>query len=357
MRKSKGQTIDSFYTNKDEKIKKRNNRKSKNVKERNSARTQKTRKGKTQKSNNEDNDIINLDNEIIIGMTLKEESKKDTKAKKSKSKKPKDKKTVSKSKPVKKTQTAKNNKKPKKKNIKLKILKWIFLLAILATAIILFMLSSVFNITNITNITVTNNNKISEQEIISLSGLTKNENMFKVLNKKVEESIEQNPYIENVKITKTISGTVNLEVTERVATYMLKFANGYVYINNQGYMLEISQEPLELPIISGFKTPTENIKEGNRLVVEDLKELENVIKIMEIAKTTSVGAIIAEIDISDPTNYKIIVPSENKTVEFGDLTNINVKILKIEYIIEQEKGKQGEIYFQGAEKAVFREKV
>ena len=349
MRKSKGQTIDSFYTNKDEKIKKRNNRKSKNIKERNSARTQKTRKGKTQKSNNEDNDIINLDNEIIIGMTLKEESKKDTKAKKSKSKKSKDKKTVSKSKPVKKTQTAKNNKKPKKKNIKLKIVKWIFLLAILATAIILFMLSSVFNITNIT---VTNNNKISEQEIISLSGLTKNENMFKVLNKKVEESIEQNPYIENVKITKTISGTVNLEVTERVATYMLKFANGYVYINNQGYMLEISQEPLELPIISGFKTPTENIKEGNRLVVEDLKELENVIKIMEIAKTTSVGAIIAEIDISDPTNYKIIIPSENKTVEFGDLT-----ILKIEYIIEQEKGKQGEIYFQGAEKAVFREKV
>ena len=216
------------------------------------------------------------------------------------------------------------------------------------------MLSSVFNITNIT---VTNNNKISEQEIISLSGLTKNENMFKVLNKKVEESIEQNPYIENVKITKTISGTVNLEVTERIATYMLKFANGYVYINNQGYMLEISQEPLELPIISGFKTPTENIKEGNRLVVEDLKELENVIKIMETAKTTSVGAIIAEIDISDPTNYKIIIPSENKTVEFGDLTNINVKILKIEYIIEQEKGKQGEIYFQGAEKAVFREKV
>ena len=143
-------------------------------------------------------------------MTLKEEPKKDTKAKKSKSKKPKDKKTVSKSKPVKKTQTAKNNKKPKKKNIKLKIVKWIFLLAILTTAIILFMLSSVFNITNIT---VTNNNKISEQEIISLSGLTKNENMFKVLNKKVEESIEQNPYIENVKITKTISGTVNLEVS------------------------------------------------------------------------------------------------------------------------------------------------
>ncbi len=349
MKKSKGQTIDSFYTSKDEKTKRRNTKKVKNIKEK---RPAKTRKGRTQKNNNEDNDIIDLNNEIVIGMTLKEEPKKDNKTKKNK--KQKDKKTVKKSKPTKKVQTTKNNKKPKKKNIKLKIIKWIVLLALLATAIILFMLSSVFNITNIT---VTNNNKISEQEIISLSGLTKNENMFKISNQKVKEAVKQNPYIESVKITKTISGTVNLEVTERVATYMLKFANGYVYINNQGYMLEISQEPLELPIISGFKTPTEDIKEGNRLIVEDLKELENIIKIVETAKTTSVGAIIAEIDISDPTNYKIIIPSENKTVEFGELTNINIKILKIEYIIEQEKGRQGEIYFQSTEKAVFREKV
>ena len=349
MKKSKGQTIDSFYTSKDEKTKRRNTKKVKNIKEK---RPAKTRKGRTQKNNNEDNDILDLNNEIVIGMTLKEEPKKDNKTKKNK--KQKDKKTVKKSKPTKKVQTTKNNKKPKKKNIKLKIIKWIVLLALLATAIILFMLSSVFNITNIT---VTNNNKISEQEIISLSGLTKNENMFKISNQKVKEAVKQNPYIESVKITKTISGTVNLEVTERVATYMLKFANGYVYINNQGYMLEISQEPLELPIISGFKTPTEDIKEGNRLIVEDLKELENIIKIVETAKTTSVGAIIAEIDISDPTNYKIIIPSENKTVEFGELTNINIKILKIEYIIEQEKGRQGEIYFQSTEKAVFREKV
>ena len=32
-------------------------------------------------------------------------------------------------------------------------------------------------------------------------------------------------------------------------------------------------------------------------------------------------------------------------------------ILKIEEIIEKEKGKEGEIYFQNSEKTVFREKV
>ena len=61
MKKSKGQTVDLLYKSK-EKPKKQN----------------KKTKNKKQKS---DNEVINLDNEIIIGMTLKEEPKKTTKNK------------------------------------------------------------------------------------------------------------------------------------------------------------------------------------------------------------------------------------------------------------------------------------
>lgn len=326
MKKSKGQTVDLLYKSK-EKPKKQN----------------KKTKNKKQKS---DNEVINLDNEIIIGMTLKEEPKKKKEQPKTKIKKTK--------KNTNKVQKTKKRHKTKKKNIKLKIVKWIFLLALLATAIILFLLSSVFNITDIV---VENNKKISEQEIVNLSGLVKNENMFKTTNKKIKEGIKQNPYIEDVVITRELSGKVKLKVIERTPTYMIKFANGYAYINNQGYILEISEEALHLPIITGFKTSSEEIKAGNRLEVDDLKELENVIKIMETAKNTSIADIITEIDISNSNNYKLVIASEGKTVQFGDLNNINVKILKIEYILEQEKGREGEIYFQNTEKAVFREKV
>lgn len=329
MKKSKGQTVDLLYKSK-EKPKKQN----------------KKTKNKKQKS---DNEVINLDNEIIIGMTLKEEPKKNKKKKEQpKTKIKKTKKNTNK------VQKTKKRHKTKKKNIKLKIVKWIFLLALLATAIILFLLSSVFNITDIV---VENNKKISEQEIVNLSGLVKNENMFKTTNKKIKEGIKQNPYIEDVVITRELSGKVKLKVIERTPTYMIKFANGYAYINNQGYILEISEEALHLPIITGFKTSSEEIKAGNRLEVDDLKELENVIKIMETAKNTSIADIITEIDISNSNNYKLVIASEGKTVQFGDLNNINVKILKIEYILEQEKGREGEIYFQNTEKAVFREKV
>ena len=236
----------------------------------------------------------------------------------------------------------------------LKFVKLLFVILILLTAIVIFMLSSIFNIKEIK---VRKNNKISTEEIINLSTLKIDNNMFKTTNKTIRNNIKTNAYIENVKIKRSINGIVTLDIIERKPTYMLKFANAYVYINNQGYMLEMSETPLELPTITGFKTPSEQIKEGNRLEIEDLKKLEDVIKIMNSVSDKTFSGTITNIDIEDSTNYKLTLTSENKIVNFGDTTNINVKLLKIEEIIEKEKGKEGEIYFQNSEKTVFREKV
>lgn len=332
MKKSKGQTVDLLYENK----------KTKNKKS--------TRKKNTSKKENDK--IINLDNEIIIGLTPKKEEK--TKAKKKNNNKNKTSNVKKKNSNKKKTQQNKKNTSNPKKRIWLKFAKWLFIILLLLTAIVIFMLSSIFNIKEIK---VVNNSKISTEEIINLSTLKIDNNMFKTTNKTIRDNIKTNAYIENVKIKRSINGTVTLNIIERKPTYMLKFANAYVYINNQGYMLEMSETPLELPAITGFKTPSEQIKEGNRLEVEDLKKLEDVIKIMNSAVETTFASKITEIDISDSNNYKLSITSENKVVDFGTATNINVKLLKIEEIVEKEKGKEGEIYFQNSEKTVFREKV
>ena len=333
MKKSKGQTVDLLYENK----------KTKNKKS--------TRKKNTSKKENDK--IINLDNEIIIGLTPKKEEK--TKAKKNNNNKNKKNNIKKKNANKKKLQQSKNiTKNNPKKRTWLKFVKWLFVILILLTAIVIFMLSSIFNIKEIK---VVNNNKISTEEIINLSTLKIDNNMFKTTNKTIRNNIKTNAYIENVKIKRSINGIVTLDIIERKPTYMLKFANAYVYINNQGYMLEMSETPLELPTITGFKTPSEQIKEGNRLEIEDLKKLEDVIKIMNSVSDKTFSGTITNIDIEDSTNYKLTLTSENKIVNFGDTTNINVKLLKIEEIIEKERGKEGEIYFQNSEKTVFREKV
>ncbi len=341
MKKSKGETVDLLYLNKSDTKKKAKNTKS------TSRSTQRNKKQKTNGNIKQANNTkINLDNEIIIGLTPKvSESKQTNNVKKQVKKK------VNKSK---KPNTKVTKRDAKKRKIKLKIVKWTTLLILLVVAIILFMLSDIFNIKQII---VNNNSKVSTEEIINLSTLQTNKNMFKTTNRTIREGIKSNPYIEDVKIKRNLNGTVTLEITERVPTYMLNFANGYVYINNQGYMLEISEEKIDVPVITGFQTPADTIKAGNRLIEEDLKKLGDVIKIMESAKSNSIANLITQIDITDSENYKLTLESESKTVQFGSATDINIKLLRVKALLEEEKGKEGEIYFQDANKTVFREEV
>ena len=352
MKKAKGQTVDLLYVNKNKENKKTKGAGTASGHQRNN------KKKKTRKPQSNSNEKINLDNEIIIGLTPKITENKTPKNNKKRktSKKTKNKKTNNKINQKQKSKTIEKqkNSKTKKSKHKNKIIKWIIIFILVLAAVILFMMSSIFNITQII---VTNNSKTSSEEIINLSTLKIGVNMFKTTNKTIRNNIKTNPYIEEVKIKRSLNGIITLEIQERIPTYMLKNANSYIYINNQGYMLEISETALDLPIITGFSTSAENIKEGNRLDVEDLKKLEDVIKIMESAKSNSLADIITTIDISKSTNYKLTIESEAKTVQFGDATNINIKMLRIKEIINQEKGVEGEIYFQDSDKTVFREKV
>lgn len=325
---------------------------------------------KKQKNKKNNDNKINLDNEIIIGLTPKKEesSKKKVKSKKksiSKNKtnsvKKEHKKNKNKyekvNKPIqkKKTTNVKVKKKIQKKSQKSKLIKWTILLILLVLCIVLFLLSSVFNVKNIV---VNGNNKIAKEEIISLSKLQINENMFKTINSKIKENLKSNPYVDDVKIKKSLKGTITLDVKERTVTYMLTYANAYVYINNQGYILELSDTPLEVPTIVGTTTSQENIKEGNRLVTEDLEKLDTVIKIMATCKTKGIDTVITGIDISNSQDYILTIASELKTVHFGDFSEMNEKVMWIQECIERKKGIEGEIFVNNLKKnAYFRSKV
>ena len=260
-----------------------------------------------------------------------------------------------KKKTLKKKVTKKTNKKANKKNIKTrKVIAILLFMIILMVIIILIMFSKLFNITKIT---VLNNSKVSKEEIVAPSLLVENQNMFKVSKRRIANSIKANAYIEDVKITKKFNGEVIIDVKERVPTYMLYCEKGYAYINNQGYILEVSDVALNLPVIKGYST--KDINAGNRLEKQDLEKLDIVIQIMDTANSKQIKEIITEIDITDKNNFILSIPSEKKTVQFGDESNINVKILWIIDIISRTKDVEGEIIVKSPDikKAYFREKV
>ena len=301
---------------------------------------------------NKESNLFDFDKEIVIGMPKIPETKQQKNKRKNKNisnnkKKPAVTKKISK----------KQEMAIKKRKLILKIIRTIVLIGILIGTLIYILLSPLFNIKDVT---VTGNNKLSREEIISLSEIRTEENIFKTSKNDIKNKIKTNPYVENVKIRRKLPDKVEIIVVERVATYMLPFANSYVYINNQGYMLEITSQKANLPIITGFSTPEENLHEGERLLSEDLVKLGEVLQIIESANANGIQALITKIDISNRQDYTIMLEKEKKLVHMGDVSNLSTKMSYINKIIQDEAGIEGEIFVNTDltnKGAVFREKV
>ena len=238
-----------------------------------------------------------------------------------------------------------------------RFVKWTAVFAIIIGGTIYFMLSPFFNIKNIQ---VTGNEKIASEEIISLSGIQLEQNTFQLQKNEIRQAIKQNAYIDTVTIRRNWPDGITIEVTERTPTYMLSFGNGYVYINNQGYLLEISQEKLDTPIITGYLTSEEDIKAGNRLCTDDLERLNDLLQIMKSMESNSISDLVTQINIADKQDYILTLEKEKKIVHMGDTSNLSTKIPYIIKIIEENKDIEGEIFVNtdlSNKGAIFRRKV
>ncbi len=350
------------------------------------------------KSASRNNDVIDLDNEIVIGLASFPPPQNGNKQKENKQKKrslSKNKKNGQASKKINndilgkelKKQANKSNTKVSNKNTskqvannkesvnktkmtmeekirrkKIKILKRmsvvILMFVLLICGLVYFFLSPIFNVKSIE---VTNNNYITKEQIINSSGIKMNENMFKFSKKEVKNNILSNPYIEDVKVSRNIfNDKIEIDIKERTATLMLEYGNSYVYINNQGYILEISTVKLDSPILKGYVTPLEQVKPGNRLNKGDLERLETVLQIIEAANSNDLGQLITQIDIKDTNDYIMVLESEDKTVYLGDCSNLSTQMLYVKDMVTRSKGVEAEFFVDmdlNTGRPVFREKV
>ena len=283
-------------------------------------------------------DKFDFETEEVIGMTNRNNHKKQE-AKKKK---------------ISKQEIAKNK---KKKRIK-KFLKWTTIILILCGGITFLMVSPIFNIKEIE---VVQNNRVSADTIKSLSRLNSNMNIFRFWSANVEKQIEENAYIEDVKIKRKLPNKIQIEVIEREPRFSIQILNSYGYISSQGYILEINNNELALPVITGINTQEENRKVGYRLVEEDLYKLEEILKIMNTAKENNLDTKVTSIDISQKNEYIMTMQDEKKTIYLGDISNLSAKMVYIQGILEDNKDKEGTIFVNGdfnkKFRPYFREKV
>ncbi len=361
MKKNKNQELNFLYLEDNDNsndMKKKRTSKKKQV-----AKKEKTTKKK--KAQNE-NEVFNFDNEIVIGVTkLPNETKKTNTSKKKKNnnkkssekiKKVQIKKGADKESAPKKKQGMKKKEENRKGNAIKGLIKWTILLGALMVAFVFFMMSPLFNVEEIH---VTGNSSISEDTIISLSEITIGENIYKTSKNKIIERIKQNAYIDCVEIKRVLPNIIELQVKERTATYMLEYAGSFVYINNQGYILEITNDMIDVPMITGYHTNQEELQVGSRLNEEDLNKLEMVLKIIDSSQSSGIISKINRINIENKQNYTLHMEEEKKIVYLGDASNLSSRMLYLKAVLNDTKGLEGEIFVNGdliKEKAFFRQK-
>ena len=378
-KKKKSNELDFYYLSRDNKDKR--------------VQKKKHPKKKMKKKNPEpmNGNMFNIDNEIVIGVTVLPDKKKENqnnkqvKNKKGQAKK-KGKNTKNKNnrqqtnfdiyddrinnnynrknpnkkkrKQYKKISPEEERKRRIRKEKRLKIikaiLKIILFIAIIAGIAAFLLVSPVFNIKEIS---VSGNNKIQATEIESLSQLNIEQNIFRFSKETVKNNIKQNAYIDSVEIKRKLPNKIEINVTERTPAYQIKFGNAFAYIDEKGNILEINEEDLKLPLITGYKTQVEDFKAGNMMQEEDVTKLDTVNSIIRVSKSNEIYDMITSIDITNDEEYKVEFKGEGKTAYLGDASNINDRILLLKEILLKEKGNQGEIFINDLNKVFFREKV
>ncbi len=235
--------------------------------------------------------------------------------------------------------------------------KFMITIVVFVIAIAFIVVSGSFDITEIM---VENNEVISADTLISFSGIQKGTNIFAISKKNIENRLKQNSYINDVKIKRVFPNKVKLIIEERKLEFALQLAGSYVYIDRQGYVLEISNQQRQVPIIVGFTTDLSNIKQNDRLSQEDLQKMNMVVKIMETAIHTNLEKLLTRIDVSNEMNYTIYLDTENKIAYLGDGNQLNIRFLYIKKLLEIYQGKSGEIVVNvdlNSEYVYFRESI
>ena len=185
-------------------------------------------------------------------------------------------------------------KRRKKKKIRLIM----FLIIVVLIIICVYLLQS--EKYRIKDIEIVGNKQLTQEQIYEMCGIKLGDNIFTRFNIVTEVKLKENRYIKDVKITKQYPNEIKIEITERVKDFQIKTENGnYIYIDEQGYLLELLQESQGLITIEGMEITKELFEGKLRLEDDDLDRMENILQIREKTRMIEIFDKITHLIVMD----------------------------------------------------------
>ena len=190
----------------------------------------------------------------------------------------------------------------------------------------------------IKNITAKGSERYTAEQIISSSGIKLGDNLF-VSSVKTDALREKLPYIQRVKIKRTLPDSIAITVKDAVP-YACHFTEGKYYtVSREGYVLEITEEKPE----SLLEIRSDGVKYtlGKAVSFSSEKSAELITEIGEFAE--EYGVSLNCIDVTDELN--ITLKAEKRfIVSFGTSNYLENKFAHLSGMIKNiEETKTGKI--------------
>ena len=188
--------------------------------------------------------------------------------------------------------------------------------------------------------------QLNSKQIQSLAEINKGDNIFTKIGIVTKVKLKQNGYVEDASIKKIYPNKIEIEIKERKKQFQIKTENeGYIYIDEQGYILQYGTNKLEVPTIIGMNVKQADVGKKERLDEYDLNKMENILQIREECKNINIADKITKYQVND--GFIISLENEGITINLGDCSNLKNRIYYVNAILKQEAGNKGTLYVNG----------
>ena len=194
----------------------------------------------------------------------------------------------------------------------------------------------------------------SIDEIIAMSGITMGNNMFKENLVTAVENLQSAPYIKSASIIRKFPNTLIINVEERIFRAFVDYVGSYICIDDTGYVVNIitkDQKVTDHPCIVGI-TPKDLVKgfsAGEILSADDPIKLQRVVNLLNLLDKNKLDIKIEIIDVSNVDEVKVKLNNGDLEINFGDMSNMNLKIQFLPEILKDVGNKKGTILMDSEE--------
>jgi len=188
---------------------------------------------------------------------------------------------------------------------------------------------------NISDIEVTGNSIVTDKEIIKISGIKKNENVFRMNSGKAEKAISENGYIETVRVVKKFPARVVIEITESNEIAYVAFSGNYVGISDKGKVTSITKSSKLKPkkmIISGFGVKSAQVSQPIEGKKQEKTEL--VRELLEALQSNKLASFVKKADISDTQNILLVLTNGTEII-IGKNEQMDYKLKCLNTVLEE----------------------